>query len=152
LLFYPEYYIIKVRKFNDVAKDTLDEWIYYLKNNKIDDGFTAQGLSCAREILAFDKLTDAEKRDYYRHVEEKRIRESKIETALDEGLVKGEAKGRAERLVEGLAEGRAKGRAEVQAEIVFNSHRAGYPIENIATVTGLTPEQITEILKRHALI
>jgi hypothetical protein len=29
----PEYYIISVNGFNDKAKDTLDEWIYYLKNN-----------------------------------------------------------------------------------------------------------------------
>ncbi len=29
---YPEYYIIKVNQFDDVAKNTLDEWIYFLKN------------------------------------------------------------------------------------------------------------------------
>jgi predicted transposase/invertase (TIGR01784 family) len=28
---FPEYYIIKVNKFNDIAIDSLDEWIYYLK-------------------------------------------------------------------------------------------------------------------------
>lgn len=40
----PEYFIIKVRGFDDVAKNTLDEWIFYLKNDKIKDDFTAQGL------------------------------------------------------------------------------------------------------------
>ncbi|MDR0683341.1 MAG: Rpn family recombination-promoting nuclease/putative transposase, partial [Dysgonamonadaceae bacterium] len=25
---YPEYYVLKVNKFNDIAKDSLDEWIY----------------------------------------------------------------------------------------------------------------------------
>ncbi|MDR1556760.1 MAG: Rpn family recombination-promoting nuclease/putative transposase, partial [Tannerellaceae bacterium] len=29
---YPEYYILKVNSFDDVAKDTLDEWIYFLKH------------------------------------------------------------------------------------------------------------------------
>jgi hypothetical protein len=29
---YPEYYLIEIRNFNDIAKDTLDEWIYFLKN------------------------------------------------------------------------------------------------------------------------
>ena len=58
---FPEYYILKVQNFNDVAKDTLDEWIYYLKNNKIKDDFTAQGLDQAREILIYDNLTDEEK-------------------------------------------------------------------------------------------
>ena len=36
--------------------------------------------------------------------------------------------------------------------MVINSHKAGFSVETISTVTGLTPEQITEILKRHGLI
>jgi hypothetical protein len=93
----PEYYIIKVKKFNDVAENTLDEWIYYLKNNKIKDDFTAQGIDKARQILALDKLSDAEKKQYWRNVEERRIRDSEICTALLEGETKGFAKGEAER-------------------------------------------------------
>jgi len=85
---YPEYYIIKVNKFDDVAKDSLDEWIYYLKNNKIRDDFTAQGLDKARKILALDKLTDEEKRQYWRRVEERRIRDSEMNTAFSDGEIK----------------------------------------------------------------
>ena len=29
---YPEYYIIKVNNFNNISKNTLDEWINFLKN------------------------------------------------------------------------------------------------------------------------
>jgi len=29
---YPEYYLIKVKNFNDVAKDTLDQWVFFLKS------------------------------------------------------------------------------------------------------------------------
>ena len=90
---HPEYYIIKVNKFNDVAENTLDQWIYYLKNNKIRDDFTAQGIDKARQILALDKLTDTEKKQYWRNVEERRIRDSEIKTALLEGETKGEARG-----------------------------------------------------------
>ncbi|MCC5917780.1 MAG: hypothetical protein JJU02_10705 [Cryomorphaceae bacterium] len=32
---FPEYYIIKVNKFNDIAKSPLDEWIYYFKNSEL---------------------------------------------------------------------------------------------------------------------
>ena len=94
---HPEYYIIKVNKFNDVAENTLDEWIYYLKNNKIQDDFTAQGLDRARQILAFDKLSDEEKKQYWRRVEERRIKDSEMSTAFLEGEIKGEAKSEAER-------------------------------------------------------
>ncbi len=38
---YPEYFVIKVNKFNDIAKNTLDEWIYFLKNEEIKNNFTA---------------------------------------------------------------------------------------------------------------
>lgn len=38
------YYILKVNNFNDKAKDTLGEWIYFLKNSEIKDNFQALGL------------------------------------------------------------------------------------------------------------
>ncbi len=39
---YPKYYLLKINQFNDVATDTLDEWIYFLKNEEIKDGYTAK--------------------------------------------------------------------------------------------------------------
>jgi predicted transposase/invertase (TIGR01784 family) len=104
---YPEYYIIKVKGFDDVAKNTLDEWIYYLKNSKIRDDFTAQGFSKARMILAYDKLTAAEKQAYQSRIKDRRIRDSEVESAFIEGETKGEAKG----LEKGEAIGLEKGEA-----------------------------------------
>jgi len=63
-----------------------------------------------------------------------------------EGQMTGEAKGRKEGRVEGRAEGRIEGRAELQKNVVHNCHRAGLPVATISTITGLTPEQINEIL------
>ena len=40
---FPEYYVLKVNIFNDIALDSLDEWIYVLKNSKVEDSFKAQG-------------------------------------------------------------------------------------------------------------
>ncbi len=48
---FPEYYVIKVNQFDDVAKDTLDEWIYYLKNNEIKDNFTAKGIGQGKKTM-----------------------------------------------------------------------------------------------------
>ena len=39
---FPEFYLIKVNNFDDVARNTLDEWIYFLKHEKIEDNFTAR--------------------------------------------------------------------------------------------------------------
>jgi len=125
---YPEYYIIKVREFNDVVKNTLDEWIYYLKKSKIRDDFTAQGLDKARELLGFDKLSDEEQNQFWRHVDERRLRDSEMNTAFIEGEAKGLEK------------------------VTINSHLAGYSTEAISKITGLTSDRIAEILKRSGLM
>jgi len=161
---FPEYYILCVEDFNNVAKDRLDEWIYYFKNNSIPDGFTAPGLDEARERLQYDHLSEQEKRDYNHHLKQRQYERNAINTATRKGEAKGRVKGR----VEGRAEGRAEGeeeRAKLQAEkeaaqaelqqketdTVIKSHQAGLSIETISTITGLTPEQISEILQRHGL-
>ncbi|MDR2761229.1 MAG: Rpn family recombination-promoting nuclease/putative transposase [Planctomycetaceae bacterium] len=61
---YPEYYILKVKNFNNNTKDRLDEWIYYLKNNEIKEEFKAQGLDKAREILKRNNLSPEEQKTY----------------------------------------------------------------------------------------
>ena len=91
---YPEYYIIKVQGFNDVAKNTLDEWIFYLKNDQIRDDFTAQGLDKAREVLAYDNLTDNEKKEYWHAIESRRIRDSEMITAFTDGEIQGKRQSR----------------------------------------------------------
>ena len=142
---YPEYYILKVRNFDDVAKEPLDEWIYYLKNNKIKDDFTAQGMDKAREIFAYDNLTDQEKADYDNAVKADRIRNSEINTAFTDGEIKGRTEGKAE----GKAEGEAIGERKEKEQTVINAFKMGMSIENIVTLTNLPPEEITEILKRN---
>ncbi len=64
---FPEYYVIKVNQFNDVAISTLDEWIYYLKNNEIKDDFTAQGIDLAKELLRVDRLSEEELANYNKY-------------------------------------------------------------------------------------
>jgi len=126
---HPEYYIIKVNNFNDVAKDPLDEWIYYLKNNKIKDDFTAQGIDRARSILAYEKLSDVEKFEHDRLVEEYRNRESEILTAFTDGEFKG----------------RTEGKMEGKMEIALKMLKKGISIEEICELTGLSKQQIVEL-------
>ena len=140
---YPEYYIIKVNKFNDLAKSPLDEWIYYLKNNKIKDEFEAPGLDKAREVLNFDKLSDEEKRQYWYNVEAKRIKNSEMTTAYTDGELKGLEKGEAI----GLEKGEAIGVENTNKKIIANGMKAGYSIDDMATFTGLTLEEIVKIIE-----
>lgn len=86
---FPEYYILKVNRFGDRTKDTLDEWIYFLKNSKIKRGFKAKGLKKAAQELDYLNLPEIERKRYERYMESQMIAESVYETALDKGYYKG---------------------------------------------------------------
>ena len=66
---FPEYYIIKVNKFNNIATDSLDEWIYFLKNSEVKDGFKAKGLKQAGEVLDIMRLNEDDQYSYNRYME-----------------------------------------------------------------------------------
>lgn len=66
---YPEIYLIKVNQFDDNARDTLDEWIYFLRNSEIKQDFTAKGIREADELLRRANRSDEERREFQRFVE-----------------------------------------------------------------------------------
>ena len=119
---FPEYYIISLKGFNDVAKNTVDEWVYYLKNNRIEKNFTARGLDKARKILWYDKLSEADKKAYDRAVDGKLSMESAFFTTR--------------------LEGRLEGKAEEKRETARNLKALGVAVETIAEATGLSIAEI----------
>ena len=121
---YPEYYLLRVNNFDNVARTSLDEWMYFFKNESIKQDFTARGLREAKETLQFLKLPEEERIAYERHYEELRHNASVVKSNYDAGMLdgekkglaaglkEGEKKGRKEGLQEGLAQGEKKGREE----------------------------------------
>jgi predicted transposase/invertase (TIGR01784 family) len=117
---YPEYYILKVRNFDDDTKDMLDEWIYFFKHNAIKDDFKAQGLDKARVVLARDNLSPEEQKDYdylqsQRSEDLSAIASMKLEGRIEgreEGIIKGRKEGKKEGKKEGIIKGRKEGREE----------------------------------------
>jgi predicted transposase/invertase (TIGR01784 family) len=82
---YPEYYVLKINKFDNVARTPLDQWIYFLKNNRIRDDFRARGLPRAREILDYYRLSPEEKTAYDSDREQRSHYLSQVASAKDEG-------------------------------------------------------------------
>ncbi|MDR2814500.1 MAG: Rpn family recombination-promoting nuclease/putative transposase [Prevotellaceae bacterium] len=82
---FPEYYILKINNFNNVAKNTLDEWVYFLKNDRIRENFTAKGLLKARDILDYSRLSPEERAEYNYAKDVKSHNLSQIATAKAEG-------------------------------------------------------------------
>jgi len=75
---FPEYYLLKVNQFNDVAKDTLDEWVYFLKNSEVKDEFKAKGLKEAGEVLDIMRLPKGDEYGYNRYLDSLHLKASEI--------------------------------------------------------------------------
>ena len=126
---YPEYYILKVNGFNQVAKSPLEEWIYYLNTGEIPSNATAPGLDEARQKLKLAMMTRNELAAYYRHLDNIVILRNNIITEREEGR----------------AEGREEGAMNKAIEVARFLKASGSPIELIMGATGLTKEEIDNI-------
>ena len=123
--FFPEYYIIKVNKFNDIAKDTLDEWVYFLKNSEVKDEFKAKGLAEAKEVLDIMRLDKEQQYGYNRYLDYLHYKASEI-LSLRLGA-------------------EDKVRQDRNVEIAKNFIVMGLDNITIAKGTGLTVEQIEHL-------
>ena len=126
---FPEYYVLRVNNFNDIAKDSLDEWIYFLKNSEIKDEFQARGLAQAKDNLKIDNLSPAERAAYQKYLEDKRYEMSVIESAE----------------VTGELRGRKEGKKEAKIEIAKSLKARGIDINLIVETTGLNLEEIEKL-------
>ncbi|OFX41831.1 MAG: hypothetical protein A2X08_00290 [Bacteroidetes bacterium GWA2_32_17] len=122
---YPEYYVIKVNQFNDIAKDTLDEWIYFFKKDEIKDEFKAKGIKEAKKQLDILKLSDTELKEYENYIEHQRYERSLI--------------------VSNYKVGKIEGKKETEIEIARNLLKSGVAIEIIIKTTGLSKQEIENL-------
>lgn len=119
---YPEIYLLKVNQFNDLAKDTLDEWIYFFKNSEIKEEFKAKGLKEANEKLKISNLPEDERKSYERYLDDLHYQASIAETLKFE----------AEEKV------RKNERIEIAKELMANK----VSIDIVMKSTGLTKKEI----------
>jgi predicted transposase/invertase (TIGR01784 family) len=122
---FPEYYIIKVNKFNNIATDSLDEWIYFLKNSEVKDEFKAKGLKQAGEVLDIMRLNEEEQYSYNRYMEYLSYKASEIFSLKSEA----EDKVRRDRNI------------EIAKKLIVK----GFDNLTIADVTDLTIAEIQEV-------
>ena len=133
----PEYYVLKVNNFNDVAKDTLDEWVSFLKTGEIPEHPKAKGLAEAKERLRVDSLPEDERRAYYRELKQRMdlngVMKSKYIDGKDEGIK------------EGIAQGIEQGEQNKSISIARMMKAKNYPMADIAEMTGLSSEEIAAL-------
>lgn len=133
---FPEYFLIRVNEFNQVAVTPLEEWIEYLKTGRIRPDTQAPGLAEARQKLIYYNMSAAERHAYDEHLSAIMIQNDVIDTAKLEGRIEG--------IKEGRQEGRAEGEKEKQGEIARNLKK-GLSTEMIVQATGLSPEEVEKL-------
>jgi predicted transposase/invertase (TIGR01784 family) len=141
---FPEYYLIRTTKFNDIVNDTLDEWIYFFKNSEVLDSFRAKGMSEVREKLNVMNLPDDERKRYDKYLESLHDEASYAETMKIEAE---EAATNAARKVEDefRADERVKTEKKRNTEIAENLIKMNFSDEQIAQATGLLIEEIKSL-------
>lgn len=133
---YPEYYIIKVNQFDEIAKDSFDEWIYFLKKEEIKANFTAPGLKQAKEVLSVLKLSPVEQKQYRRYLESLSDEASALQSLeIDQQFAKKEAE----------EQGRAEGKAEKAIDIAKKALDLGMTVEQVAQITGLSVDELKKL-------
>jgi predicted transposase/invertase (TIGR01784 family) len=146
---YPEYYLIKVNQFNDIAKDTLDEWIYFLKHETIKDSFKAKGLAEAREKLDSMKLSKEEIKEYDRYMEDIRYRNSMVSSNFSmgkiEGKIEGIAIGEERGIQKGIQEERIRAEKE-KAKLIKNLLASGVSVEQVVMAANVPPDEVEKVL------
>ncbi len=135
---YPEYYLIKINRFNNIAKDTLDEWIYFLKNEEIKENFTAKGLKEAEEKLSIMKLPENEQKAYEHYKDDLHYQASMFESSFGDGYHEGEAAG--------IEKGIEMGMEKTTKTIALKLIQQGVAIENIVAVTGLSVTAVEHLI------
>ncbi len=120
---FPEYYLLKVNQFDDVAKNTLDEWMYFLKHDEVKDNFKAKGLKEANEVLDIMKLKEKERYGYNRYLDSLHLKASEAFSL------------------------KVQAEFKVQKRIAKKLLKNGASLEMIVASTDLTREQVEELKK-----
>ena len=126
---FPEYYLLIVDRFNEVARTPIEEWMAYLKDGAIREDTTVPGLQEARRKLEYMSMTDEERREYRDYMVSVHAAKDAIETAK----------------ADGRAEGRAEGEQAKAIDTARSMKAGGMTVELIAKYTGLTPEEIDRL-------
>jgi len=110
-----------VNKFPDITQDTLDEWVYFLKNSEIPETFHAKGLPEAKERLTEEQLPPEERSSYHQYLKDKQYEISILETT------------------------KAAAKLEAEQSMARKMKESGLGIDLISQVTGLTIAEVENL-------
>ncbi len=116
---------MKINQFNDIPKDRLDEWIFFLKNEEIKEEFQAKGLKKAKEVLDIMNLSEQDRTAYERYVDDLHYQASMYQSSY--------------------VVGRLEGQREERTTMAQLMKKNQEPIEKIMQYTQLSKEEIESL-------
>lgn len=131
---FPEYYLIKIDKFNNNIVEDIDEWIYFLKNSEIKDEFKSKNIKKAKEKLDIIKMKKEERKRYEKYLVNIVSELDIMETAKEEGRQ------------EGRQEGIDIGTEKAIEQLILKQHSKGLSVEYIADINELSIEYVRMML------
>ncbi len=129
---YPEFYLIKIEKFQDIVADALDQWVYFLKHDDIRENFDARGIYEAKEKLDVVKLEPQARRSYEAFIDQQHYEASMWESKKQEGFL------------DGYEEGKKNGE-EAKALAIARQLLGKMTDAEIRDITGLPVESIQSL-------
>ena len=123
---FPEYYLIRVGKFDDNIKKAIDEWIYMLKHSEVKSDFVSKNIQLASEKLRVMKLSEKEKKAYDRYMDNRSYEASMMWSSK----------------IEGLDEGRKEAKEETARKLLSMKVLT---VEQIALATDLSIENVANL-------
>lgn len=134
---FPEYYLIRVEKFEDVIQQPIDEWIYMLKHSEVKADFSSKHITQAEEKLRLLNMTPEERKQYEQYLMDVASEEDVLETAKKEG----------EEI--GLKKGEEIGERKNQIKVIQQGLANGLEIPLLALLTQLSEEEVSQIIQEH---
>jgi predicted transposase/invertase (TIGR01784 family) len=138
-----EFVLIELKKFKPeewAERKMAVLWLRFLQEMKdqcrhiSDDLLANPEIHRALDICEEGAFTESELAFYEARLDAICYENAKLSVSYDEGLAEGEAIGK------------AKGERERNIQIVKNSYKAGITVETIADITGLTTEEVNELI------
>ena len=156
---FPEYYLLRVNHYRETIKNKFDEWMYFLKTEKIPPTCSARGLKSASKKLDVLKLGPQDRAAYERYQNNLRYEASMVGVPYEAGYNQGvkdkeayakerEQKAKQKALADKEAyakEREQKALADKTNAMAKRMKDKGLPLKDIAAVTGLSESAIEAI-------
>ncbi|MCP5501416.1 MAG: Rpn family recombination-promoting nuclease/putative transposase [Leptospiraceae bacterium] len=144
---FPEYYLIRVEKFEDVIMSPIDEWIYMLKHSEVKEEFHSKNIDKAREKLNVMKMDTESRRKYEKYLESIAYEKDVVETAKEDG--RNEERKNTEREKQRAEQEKKRAEQEkkkLDSAILKILNKNLFSIEEVASDFNVTVEYIKNLL------